>query len=206
MRFFMVVTAALAFTASSASAQTLPSRWDTAVVTGFYFGRPGDIADAEHHDQWFNTGQVALTAGWYWTPHLKTEAELSLTGEGGRYATRFLEVPGAPAGRLTAVGVEQHTSTRAVAATLAWQFLDNQWVHPYVLGGAALDVDRSRIETFNPFSPQTSSETTTVVRGIVGAGAKAYFTTRGFVRAEARAGIGDKTSHLSFRAGVGVDF
>ena len=206
-----------------ASAQ--PARanaWDSSALTGLFLGHPGRLAGTDSaFDDWYAAGMLAITAGRYLTPHLKAEAEFTISGEGTRYVQQFVQVPGAGP---YPIGSEQMVRTNGVGATLAWQFFDNQWVHPFVFGGVLLDFDRTRVHTWGqsyyrgdprvPGNELRIVEERTIdlgtsrrVRGVIGTGAKFYVTERTFFRTDARAALdGESRGHLSFRLGFGMDF
>jgi hypothetical protein len=210
---------------SGADASAQPARvnaWDSSAMTGLFLGHPGPLAATESgFDDWYPAAALAMSAGRYLTPHLKAEAEFTISSEGARYVQEFVQVPGAG---LYPIGSEQMVRTNGVSATLAWQFFDNQWVHPFVFGGVALDFDRTRVQTWaqsyyrgDPRVPGNElriAEERTVdlgtsrrVRGVIGTGAKFYVTERTFFRTDARAAIdGESRGHLSFRLGFGMDF
>lgn len=198
--------------------------WDTGVMTGVFIGHPGRLnASDDNFDNWYNSGSLALSAGRYLTTHLKAEGEVMISAEGERFVTRLVQVPGVP-GATYAVGSNQFVRTNGVSAGLAYQFFENQWAHPFVFGGVAVDFDRSRVHTWpqsyyrgdpripgNEIPLVTESTvdfgTSRHVRGVLGAGAKLYMTPRSFFKTDARVNLGAHDSgHLSFRLGVGVDF
>jgi hypothetical protein len=216
--------ACLLVTVTGASAQTATPApaWDSSALTGLFLGHPGRLAATDStFDDWYNAGTLAITAGRYLTPHLKAEGEFAISGEGARYVQEFVQVPGAG---LYPIGSEHMVRTHGVSAGLAWQFFDNQWVHPFVFGGVELDFDRTRMHTWaqsyyrgDPRIPGNELRiveertvdlgTSRRMRGVIGAGAKAYMTPRTFFRADARAATGGESrGHLSFRLGFGVDF
>jgi hypothetical protein len=205
MRFITILTAALAMSASDALAQPASEpRWDLSVLAGFFAGHAPEPPDSAYFDHWINTGELGFAAARYLNRHLKIEGEARFTGEGRRYQTGFTRVPGVP--NPMPVSIQQYISTRAVSAAATWQFLENQWVHPYLLAGAAFESERQRFDTFQQSPRRGDPFTVQYLRGIVGGGAKVYLTPRGFFRADTRVGVGGEGSHVVFRAGFGVDF
>lgn len=203
--------------ARAASGQTpqLVPRWDLSAQTGVFVARPAEQTGADTWDRWYHAASAGISTGRYLTPHVKLEGEVIFTTEGERYLTRIVQAPGF--GPLS-LPIEQHLRTTSASAAVAWQFFENRWVHPFVLAGAAVDVEQERRHTFPPFSfrggppggfPITESiehATTTRARGLVGGGAKLYAGPRAFFRADTRIGIGSRGSaHVSFRIGFGVD-
>jgi hypothetical protein len=112
---------------------------------------------------------------------------------------------------------------RWIGAHAAWQFFDNQWVHPFVFGGVAAHFERRGVRVWEqqvytgdppyrgnqivlvPGSREQPTNTTSV-SGVFGGGAKLYVTERAFFRTDARVGVAPKSQSLSFRAGFGIDF
>jgi hypothetical protein len=206
--------------AGAQSAVVLPA-WDSSVVTGLFVGMPGEVSERESYDETYQVATIAVTAGRYFTPHLKLEGEVTFSGEGGRYVQRFVQVPGVGP---YPVSAEQMVRTNSVSGVIVWQFLENQWTHPFVFAGASLDFDRERFHTYQQFyyrgDPRVPGNevvvaadetadlgTTERLRGLVGAGTKVYIGTRAFVRFDTRVGFsGDTGGHVAFRIGVGVDF
>jgi hypothetical protein len=143
-----------------------------------------------------------------------------------------VDVPGV--GRYP-VGAEQQVRTNGISAGLTYQFFENQWAHPFVFGGVALDFDRTRIRTWaqsyyrgDPRIPGNEIVigqhgirdlgTSREVRGVFGTGAKLYMSPRSFFKTDLRVNVGPSTRsrslrtagggsrHVSFRLGVGLDF
>ncbi len=132
--------------AATARAQpAVASRWDVSGMGGLFLGHPVDASDDRQYDRWYNTGTLAITAGRYLTPHLKIEAEGVLAGEGERYVTHLVQVPGYGQ---AAVSTNQFVGINSVSGALVWQFFENQWAHPFVSAGASLDFDRERRQTW----------------------------------------------------------
>jgi hypothetical protein len=160
-------------------------------------------------DHWYEAPLIQGSAGHYWTPHFKTELEIATSGRG-------------------TIGVEEdlryreHTLREStVGATAVYQFLDNQWVHPFV--GAGLEVARERhvaeslpssIERFPTTAlPLTLRPVPAIdnvsysVRPLVTGGFKFYVSQRAFVRTEVRTSFStDRPLAIQWRGGVGIDF
>jgi hypothetical protein len=130
-------------------------------------------------------------------------------------------VPGYP--QPVPLGADQFTQVREIGASLTYQFLDNEWVHPFLQVGVAVDFDRVRTRTWaqhfftgDPRQPgtevivsddrSTTPVTSTHARAVVGGGAKFYVTPRVFVRTDGRFAAGAGTRHLALRIGLGWDF
>jgi hypothetical protein len=209
--------------ATAAEAQTPPAkppRWDVSLVAGYLAVRPEiDLTD-RYADRWYDAGQAALTVGRYFTPHLKGEVELSTSTEGRQWIRQYANVPGLPF--QVPYGSEQFSMLREVSVAVAYQFFENQWVHPFVFAGVAADFDRVRSETERQLyavgDPRLTHpvvltdeihqgpETTTHARMVFGGGGKFFTTQRVFVRADGRYVAGEGSHHLALRIGVGFDF
>ncbi len=218
--FVVVLVLAADQDAAAQSAVVLPA-WDGSVVTGLFVGMPREVSERETYDDTYQVATIAITGGRYFTPHLKLEGEVTFSPEGERYVQRVVQVPGVGTYPVTA---EQMVRTNSVSGTVVWQFLENQWAHPFVFAGGSLDFDRERLHTHQQFyyrgdprvpgnevvvaTEQTEDlGTTERLRGLLGAGAKLYVGPRAFVRLDTRVGFSGNTGgHVAFRIGVGVDF
>lgn len=146
--------------------------------------------------------------GQYWTPHLKTTFALTSSAEYEDFVN-YRPLPG---------GASQYTDEVArntgVSAGVAWQFLDNAFVHPYVAGGAQLGWVSVVQRTYpGSFAPGTSVNLSSRVesRPWVGGGFKSYFDNgRAFMRTELSLIVNPNgspaTAHPVLRIGAGFDF
>ena len=199
--------------ASAAGAQSLP-RADASGSAGWFHARQPEISS---YDEWYSQSAfLGGSAGWYWTPHLKTEVEVGATSSGDLYAYRELVVDGV---RLLVNGRYQF-STRRVAVGQIYQFRDNAWMHPFVGAGLDYTSDRSslRDDYVVAYDPRTgtprvidpSALAPTGTRHRLGAfavaGAKAYFTERVFFRTDARLTFRSGVDEVVLRIGFGMDF
>ena len=206
--------------AISGVAEAQPS-WDVAVSIGT-FGVSPQMPREAYSDDWYFDGRYAASIGKYWTDHIKTEIEFAHSGEGSRYVQRFVDAPGVPPHY--SIPAEEYNRLQQLSGRLVYQFLDNQWVHPYVFGGVGIDINRRRTEIppnyFYPpatpqsrpipvlVAPQTIEGADTAWRSAVvfGTGAKMYMTPRSFFNAAVITSLGDSTHTWSLLAGFGVDF
>ena len=105
----------------------------------------------------------------------------------------------------------------AVTPTFTYQFLENQFAHPYLSAGVRVgflethSTRSSQIYTQNrvtytaPALDRTDSSV--IVRPVVAAGFKSYFSERTFLRTEAAAMFDAQGSpHVALRVGFGFDF
>ncbi len=193
--------------------------WDASAFAGVFAGSVPTPGDARYSDDWFHTGQAGVVVGRHITKHLKVELETGGTGGGRQFVTQFVTVPGLPS--QYPISSEVTTSVRSVIGAVTWQFFDNEWVHPFVTAGVAADFERRSIhvweQRYYSSDPRTGSvivaadrregpETSRVMRGLIGGGAKLYVHERAFVRADGRLSLGANTHSVAFRIGVGVDF
>ena len=216
MRMLRVTLAAgLGLLPVAAEAQ---SRWDVTAASGFFAGRRPNDDGRGYQQDWFQAVQGGLVLGRYVSPHLKLELEATATTSGTQYRSSEVVAPGSA--NPYWISWEQRTSVRSVGAVAAWQFRDNEWVHPFVEAGVSADVDRTvarRPEFFyrdpridgppiRVVEAREEERTTTQASAVVGGGAKLYFRERAFVRTDVRLTFGRERQNVVFRGGVGFDF
>jgi len=205
------LSAILALAPNASAQQPVPvtaiGRWDVAGQLALLNRNKSELGS--RWDHWYEAPLIQGSAGHYWTPHFKTELEIATSGRG-------------------TIGVEEdlryreHTLREStVGATAVYQFLDNQWVHPFV--GAGLEVARERhvaeslpssIERFPTTAlPLTLRPVPAIdnvsysVRPLVTGGFKFYVSQRAFVRTEVRTSFStDRPLAIQWRGGVGIDF
>ena len=211
----------LAFVPAVASAQVAQAgaaNWDIAATTGLFAGYAPE-SGSRYQELWFQNAQGGITFGRYMTPHVKLELEASATSKGTQFRDHTITVPGYPYSYpLTS---EVTTTVRSLAASVVWQFRDNEWVHPFVQAGVSTDFDRVTVRTWEPvlISPYPGAPpirevteridgpaTTRELRGLLGGGAKVYLTQRLFIRSDGRWTFGRQRHNVAFRLGAGVDF
>jgi hypothetical protein len=190
-------------------------RWDVAGSIGWLAGDKSDIA--EEWNDWYDTFAGSVDVGRYWTPHLKTEAGFLFTTEGSVYSHLQVPLPRQPFPAF--VSREHHFRLAALNLGLAYQFLDNQWVHPFVTAGVQLGWEHERratqqvipgVDPRGPVIPPLIDRTEASefeARPFASGGAKFYVNERGFVRTDLtvawhKGGIGQ----VAWRTGIGVDF
>jgi hypothetical protein len=205
------LSALLALAPDASAQQPVPvtaiGRWDVAGQLALLNRNKSELGS--RWDHWYEAPLIQGSAGHYWTPHFKTELEIATSGRG-------------------TIGVEEdlryreHTLREStVGATAVYQFLDNQWVHPFV--GAGLEVARERhvaeslpssIERFPTTAlPLTLRPIPAIdnvsysMRPLVTGGFKFYVSQRAFVRTEVRTSFStDRPLAIQWRGGVGIDF
>ncbi len=195
-----------------AEAQT---QWDVAGTAGLFSAHTDPGSEVGYADDWTNAAHGGVMIGRYLSRHLKLELEASATTRGRQYASTLISGWPYPYWLTT----EVRTSVRSLGGVVGWQFRDNEWVHPFVVGGVSADWDDSIFHTppqpyyGDPRGPsvplndaRTEQRTDFHLRAVVGGGAKLYFTERAFVRTDGRFTWGSDRQHLALRAGIGIDF
>src|SRR5215213_1997554 len=127
---------------TSAEASPGGKHWDLAGSAAFFNVQPGGT-QSTFGERWYSSGRYAAAIGYYWTEHLKSEAEYAIGGEGSLYTQELRTGPGLqgpyPVSMQTFHRLEQYS------ARMLWQFGSNSWVHPYVSGGLVVDRERQRV-------------------------------------------------------------
>jgi hypothetical protein len=191
--------------ARAQSAQAPPARADIAVSAGWF---TADRSLQACCSSWSSGLFKGLSGGYYWTDHLKTEAEISAPGT--TEASNSFSVPNGMY-PYSYGGVEQHRiTTGRLSVSQAYQFGHNSTFHPFVRAGVDVDRDRDDIDryvfTSGSTIEQRALQTTTNLHVFVGVGFKAYFTERAFFRGEAKFSTGVRQqSQMLWTAGVGID-
>ncbi len=227
------ITWAFAFLllAGASEARQLPApvdAWDVSVTVGSFHGRlPDDSSSRYPADPstslgagWHHAPEWRVTAGHYWNSHLKTEIEFGATGEGDRYLQRLISVPGSPT--QYPYSAQEFVRLRQGSVRATWQFLDNQWIHPYLSAGVSFDEEHTRTHVYTPIyytdprNPSTrvvgtaehdEPPRTTYRPGLAfGGGAKWYVSPTVFIKTGAQVGVSRRAQSISFLAGMGFDF
>lgn len=190
-------------------------RWDAAghVV---WLGEHRPDQSTFEWDRWLGVAAGGGSLGYYWTPHLKTEVDISASNEDERYSYQLIPVPGST----TPLYVERDHAVRFTTASLGvtGQFFENAWFHPFVGTGLELVRDREHVEVIPPPVPPrgvpvpalaVTDETHVRYRGrpFTAMGFKAYLSPRAFIRTDIRMSWSrDGLAALAWRSGVGFDF
>jgi hypothetical protein len=189
--------------------------FDAAGYIAWFRANRGGIGGQTFRD-WFSTARLSLSIGRYWTEHLKTEAELAITGHGNLVS--FEEVESEPS--VTRSLYRDHTyEVRTLSVLQAWQFGHNAWVHPFVGGGVDIDWERrttkgsvqvidSRTDParFTSESLPRDRHTEVIARPIAMVGLKAYLARNAFFRTDVRASFREGIDNVVWRLGFGCDF
>jgi hypothetical protein len=171
------VAPASAYAQGPAAAHEPYRRWDASGHFGILFGQQDDAV--------IPTVAWSAALGRYWTPHLKTSLSVVTAGQ----STLWWPEP-------TFSDLGQSTARPAgVSGTMAYQFYENVFAHPYVAAGVQAAWVSDAILKFAPMSPHgwIATEQTpyrTEVRPIVGVGFKSYFANgRAFLQPELRVSV-----------------
>jgi len=169
-------------------------------------------------DQWFGAASGGGTVGYYWTPHLKTEFDVSTSTEGDIYSIEPILLPGATAPFFLQREHEFRVTT--ASAGLVGQLFENAWFHPFVGLGIELVREREHIETALPIGlprdprapavitePLSETRFRYAARPYVATGFKVYVSERAFIRSDIQTSWSSGgLAALAWRSGVGVDF
>jgi hypothetical protein len=195
-------------------------RVDAAAYVGWFGANKSEL---DGYDDWYKrVWHGGLSSGYYWTEHLKTEVDFSVTSRGEIY-----EIP-SPADITTFVNlgpIGHEFSTKRLALGQHYQFFHNAFFHPAIGGGVALTWETterelppvfargpappgSQIPTTRQIEPPRTEGPDTRLRAMAFAatGFKAYFVERGFFRSDLRVMFTDRVEDVTLRFGFGVDF
>ena len=214
MTRILVVTAVVLLISSPALAQSVPPlpSGDAAAWGGWLAVEEAAAPGRGWGDSFFG----GLSAGRYWTPHLKTELDL-----GAGTAARMYRIEPVLIDRVRTYQYSESTfSQRTLGVGQHYQFGRNAWFHPHVGAGVHLTWER-RTTRYQPLvlyetggppgrvlreAHTIGPETTMTLRPYVAAGVKGYVTPRVFFRADARLAFRRGLEESQLRVGVGIDF
>lgn len=205
---------------TAADAEPMP-RWDTMGFFGWRGARRVEPTDY-NPTRWDSRFVYGGTAGYYWTPNLKVEAEFSGTAPSTYDSYRSHQVAGAAYPFY--IRSEHRATTASIGGSVIYQFFENVGFHPFVGGGAKWMAIRERIATprqtqvisrgpSGPYDVVVITEGESRQRneseglGQIIAGFKAYPGERVFFRSDVQWSVGrDRLHDVTWRLGVGVDF
>jgi Outer membrane protein beta-barrel domain len=219
---FVVMLSALCATGAAGQTPTsdvLP-RGDAGAYVGMFGANKSEL---DGFDDWYKrTWYGGLSAGYYWTEHLKTEIDLSATSRGEIYETPR---PVGPGTSVFTGPIEHDFTTRRVAVGQHYQFFHNAWFHPTVGGGVAFTwetTERTIPAVFAHDRPgpdgrfpqprlvaperREGPETHHRAMAFAATGFKAYVGRRGFFRSDLQVAFADRVEDVTVRLGFGVDF
>jgi len=189
------------------------ARWDIEGHVGLLSSDKSDIG-AEWND-WYNAASGGLTAGRYLTPHFKAEIHAAVAREGRIYSQDRLLTEPFPVFRSR----EHYFRTASAGAGVSYQFLENQWFHPFVGGGLEVLREHHRVQTLQqtlsrgPGLPPVvlpavapAPEVSYSARPFVTTGFKWYVAERAFLRTSIQASFSHRgTTHVVWAVGIGAD-
>jgi hypothetical protein len=196
-------------------------RWDTFA----FFGWRGSRIDNEEYlsNRWDGRFVYGGTAGYYVTPNIKVEADLSLTSPSRFYQLQQVPWPGASYPFFARS--DHRVVTASLGGTLIYQFFENASFHPFLGIGAGVITSRDRISRERQSQvlyrgPGFAQEVVVIAeaemphsrtdhhgRGVLVAGFKTYPGERVFFRSDVQWALGSgRDREISWRLGFGVDF
>jgi hypothetical protein len=206
----VVVTALVVLLLSSSSHGQVP-KWDVGGGSGLLFMHESEVASQQW--DWNGNTEARADLGRYWTPHLKAGLAVSTSPRFRSYDDGFVIVGGVR----RYAGIEVAARMTTFAPSITYQFLDNDFMHPYVTGGVrvgVVNVHRTRYASVYTDRGQivdvpAIDERRTVLnaRPFAAAGFKSYLNSRTFVRTEALTAFGaGGPTQITLHLGIGVDF
>jgi hypothetical protein len=200
---------------AQASEASFP-HWDFNVSVAQFNANP-DRHEAAY-DDWYATGRVAASIGYYWSENLRTEIEYANTGEGTIFLQEFIRLPN---GQSYPVSLEESHHLQQAAIRVVWQFFDNRWVHPYVNVGAVVDINRRQYDlagAYYPVDPRIvppqivrdrypSGSVVDYGAGVsYGGGVKFFVSQKAYLNTGMQFTYGDRFKTAAFLAGFGFEF
>jgi hypothetical protein len=214
MRLTIILAGCLMFPSWAAGQVSLPRNEATVSV-----GWSGSEYPLGEYNRWRGSLFLSLGTGHHWTEHFKTDLEAAWTN---RVDTETYE-------DIAINGVETYVTANYRAHDLrltiapVYQFGRNQWVHPYIGGGADVIhrksvLDRPSQRRFQPApaigQPPVNVSVPAVherdaqllVRPFLKTGLKMYASERTFFVTELKLGFTSDLDHALWKLGVGFDF
>ena len=164
-------------------------RWDVGAGVGLRIGETDDTV--------VPPGMWLAEVGRYWTPHVRTVFTATTAGQQSYGGYGDAEIVTKPA---------------TLGAALAYQFLENEFVHPYISAGARFASTFTTTQTYSATPPYgevaiVNSPSRLEVRPILSGGFKSYFGNgRAFMRTELVLVVGPGGAHAVLQIGSGIDF
>jgi len=212
--WFLIILCAAVLAPASAQAQSAPAN-DLALSVAW---SGADYGTTGNDDRWQGSLLLGLSAGHYWTPHLKTELEAGWNSPTTSEIYQEIII-----GTARTYGYADHRAADLrFSLGQSYQFGRNQWAHPYLGVGVDLIRRETRIvrvpqsrplyvptgqrpgELFIP--PLQEHKTETLARAFIKVGSKMYATERMFFSTELKVGFGSEIDHAVAKLGIGFDF
>src|SRR5688572_1133473 len=184
-------------------------RWDAVGYVGWRGVSKSDIAP--DWNEWYDVAAFSASTSRHLTSHAKIDIDVSTTSRGRVFEEEFVSA----SGPFPSYQIREHRFRRTtVATTLAYQFFENRWVHPFLGVGleGTREVERVGVELVpvrGPLAPPATPETqvTYLARPFVTGGLKFYMSERGFIRTDLLWTLSPSgVESAVWRVGVGVDF
>ena len=183
-------------------------RWDAAGSVGWRGVNKSDLAP--EWDEWYDVAAFSISAGRYLTSHLKVDLDLSTTSVGRVLSQDIVSTPGP----LPYYYLREYRFRRTtLATTLAYQFFENRWVHPFLGVGleGVREAERLEVEIVpgrGPLQrPAPEAHVAYGARPFLTGGVKFYVSERGFIRTDFVSAFSSGGAESAvWRVGAGVDF
>ena len=190
-----------------------PARWDAAGQVGWFGGNERETA--EEWNDWYDSASFSGSVGYYFTPHVKLELEVTATTPGTVFVQEQIPFPGTP-GPIFRYGEREFRRT-AAATGILYQFFENSWVHPFVGAGVELAHERSQLALQEqpvcvrgpclPIMLPREVSTSDSVHPFATGGFKFYVSERAFVRTDVMTTFFEGgVESVRWRGGFGFDF
>jgi len=184
-------------------------RWDVVGLVGWRGIDKSDVAP--DWNDWYDVGAFSASAGRYLTPHVKIDLDVSTTTTGRVYEQVLFGIPGPfPYYEYRAHGFRRTT----IGPSLAYQFFENRWVHPFLGAGieGIRETERLDVQMLPPGSARPSLPTRETRVGysaqpFITGGVKFYASERAFIRTDTLVTFSSGGAESAvWRIGAGVDF
>jgi hypothetical protein len=214
MRLTISVLACVLLPSWVAAQVSLP-RNDAAISLGW----SGSEYPLGEYDRWRGSLFLGISTGHHWTDHFRTDLEAGWTSRVNTETYQEIDIGG-----VKTYGIANYRA-RDFRLTVApsYQLGRNQWVHPYVGGGADIIhrqsvLDRPFQSRFQP-GPAVGRSPASItvpavherdvqvrVRPFLKTGVKMYASERSFFVTELKVGFASDLDHALWKLGVGFDF
>lgn len=185
-------------------------RWDAAWFVGWRGVDKSDVAP--EWDEWYDVAAFSVSSSRYLTPHIKIDVDLSTTTVGSVFEQETVSGPGSFP---TYYYRERRFRRTVLAPTLAYQFFENRWVHPFFGVGVegVRETERVEVEVLpirGPLPPPAGVPTKRITysaRPFLIGGAKFYVSERAFIRTDVLSTFASGGAESAvWRVGAGLDF
>ena len=188
-----------------------PPSWDVSGHVSWLTVDKGDVAP--EWNRWYDVATVGASAGRFFGPHLKVEADIATSAWADVYVEKSFTTPAQPYPVFYAQ--PQRFRMTTVSGGVSYQFLNNRWLHPVVGAGLEAARETRAVESIivggrPPAGAQLDPPGTTASwrnRPFADVGFKWFVSERGFIRSDVRTTFdAHGVAQVSWRTGFGVDF